>query len=451
MFKWSLLSLYFFIVALVVLFKTNLSLFYVLPLIVSICTLILSKQLTRIKNSFIIYIFYAQFFIKYSLIPLLYDERIIIYHYKEVYFVMILELISIFLTIYFFTKRDSEFNNNKRYKYLIIPKFDLKAKLILCLLFAYLVVNYVGVKTMITFLGSTSNFAIETSSNDDMISEGGYIGLVFTSLRFLVTLLLFSVIYRSKIKKDKNKVIIMLFMSLILSLFIIGTSRFSILQYLMASVCLILYLFPNKKRMISILSVFMLVLVVSISTIYKSIIIQSKNTATIDFNIASYGMLNAYFSGPSNVDTGIGTLISMKNISTFNLIVNDVFKNIPGLTTLSNSDITTTKFFNNTNYKTVFSSEDQIPPLVAFSAAHYSIYLSAFYSILFVWFALYFEKKSLKSKEIILKYIFILFAIKFSFVTMQNFSSIIGSIFSTLIIFTPILLLKNKLNVNRYI
>lgn len=91
--------------------------------------------------------------------------------------------------------------------------------------------------------------------------------------------------------------------------------------------------------------------------------------------LISYDTLNAYFSGPSNIEAGmkVNNYVTTNEISRFQLFVSDVFRNFPLLNTyLSSSEVSSISIFNQIYYGSSIAV-DQIIPFACQSYTFFSI------------------------------------------------------------------------------
>lgn len=434
--KWLFVALVFLLSAIFVLLKTN-SIFFALPnLILSIFTFYNLKKLSE-SISLVLVIIYIQLIVKLILIPILMPNEIVFKNKLDVGLLIAYELIVIIFIIKFFlNRRKTMFYTETS---IAFTQFNSIIIILFLLLALYSYFNLEILIQNISFLGSKSTYLLLQNYEDD---NQGYAGIIFTIFRYLFTIISISYIYTCRLSENK-KLYLILILILFFSLFIIKSSRFSIIYYLLSSTYLLYMIFPKKQKLIAYNTFISIFLIILLSTIFKLYYIQSRNSIDIEFNIVSYEMLNSYFSGPSNVDNGL-TALKNANIDKLKLISSDIIKNVPGLSHLSYENMNTTRIFNNVLYKLYYSSEDQIPPLIIFGYAHSSKILSPIYIALFLFLAFYFEELAHRSISIVHKYLFILISIRFSFVTMSNFSSVIGGVILTILCILPILIATVK-------
>lgn len=106
-------------------------------------------------------------------------------------------------------------------------------------------------------------------------------------------------------------------------------------------------------------------------------------------NLSSFETLNAYFSGPSNSETGIkvSDYVTSKGISRFQLLISDIFRNFPLLNKyLSSTEISSVRIFNQLHYGSSIAMDQIIP----FACQSYTFFGAFFFApeMVLIWIAL---------------------------------------------------------------
>lgn len=105
--------------------------------------------------------------------------------------------------------------------------------------------------------------------------------------------------------------------------------------------------------------------------------------------LLSFGTLNAYFSGPSNVETGIkvSNYVTSNGINRFELLISDIFRNFPLLNKyLSSTEISSVYIFNRLHY----GSGVAIDQIIPFACQSYTFFGIFFFipEMILIWIAL---------------------------------------------------------------
>src|SRR5690606_31984747 len=138
--------------------------------------------------------------------------------------------------------------------------------------------------------------------DNEELQDSGLAGILFTPFKVIVALFLISRVYLSKISYNKKKYFYLIIL-ILASLFIVGTSRLSILQFVFPLLVLVSLILDRKsaKQLITTTAI-ALIPIVFITSIAK---FSRGDTQASSEDIFSTSSMNAYFAGPGNVATGI--------------------------------------------------------------------------------------------------------------------------------------------------
>src|SRR5690606_26383908 len=182
--------------------------------------------------------------------------------------------------------------------------------------------------------------------------------VLFYTILILISIILFSYIY-TKNWKNHYKVFFLFLIIALNSIIIVETSRFSIVLTVLPLFVIIYTVFEKLKKQILLGILILFIPVITITTVAKSF----RPYNNISPSIINANSLNAYFSGPNNVSTGLKLYYSKDNWSRYDFLFNDLFQNVPVISNYTNDNYKTTIFFNEQVYNARFS-QDQIVPLI---------------------------------------------------------------------------------------
>jgi hypothetical protein len=337
-------------------------------------------------------------------------------------FFMILEISSAFivLNIVSFKQNQSFINRTKT----IIPiNNSIFIYGLIIGLFLYIYLS--GYLSMINFIWDLKEYIQKYIIEQDELNDSGFAGILFTPFKVIVALFLVSRVHSSKVSVQKKKYFYLLIIILV-SIFIVGVSRLSMLQFTLPLIILISLILDQKdSRKLIIISTTVLVPIVLVATISKF----TKGNQTISSKeILSASSLNAYFAGPGSIAVGFDAYEELSVNNNFYFLINDMFQNAPLLSNFTLAEYKTNKIFNEKIYGDMLSY-DQIVPLSTSGLFHFGVFGSFFYAAFFLLIALYMERKSHKEIFLGYKYVFISLSITLSMVFMLN----IGSFYFSLI------------------
>lgn len=416
------------------------SLIYLLPLALFILSSVFINIYNDYRDSWVFKIFIVQALIRYPLMSLIYclsvDDASRYHLYSNASIVvMLVELISCFGVLAFFSKRQRNAFNNKSKKININKNYFI---IITMLLVMFVCIFLSGALNEINLVFSLQDY-VDKHVNDELQSKTTIGSILFTSFKSLLALSIVGYIYSINISKNVKS---LLYFSTIVfaSSFIVGLSRFSLVQFTLPLLILITYLISDKESKklvnISLLVIFFAILISSLGKYSRY-----GNEATLEVIFNKY-MINAYFAGPDNIANGLSLFESKYNLNYMYYLLNDTFQNIPLLSKMTLDEFKLNLDYNEHLYGHRYFA-DQIVPLSTSGLFHFGYIGVTFYSCLFLSIALFFERKSYYSFDLFYKYIYISLSISFTYIFMKNMSSFYSSLTAVfLFLFLPLFLVN---------
>lgn len=365
-------------------------------------------------------------------------------------FLSIYELIIIVWLLIIYSKGNENFQERK-----IGPNYFFLNKsgfLIIIIFFVFLISSYI--------LNSTiNNHAIKTIF-DESVTKNISLYLNLNSLNILnrVSFTLFNVIYPIFIflitilffhifkKNNKENFFYFIFIISILSINLIfintTNSKFQIFIYLITYVIIIFNYFKKFNKFIT-----PLIFVILILTFYQIFSLKS------DIPLFRYNsfveilsqMFQAYIPNITNLAVGLNIEISLnQKISS---IIGDLYSTIPFRDTLFGFSGTGHDFGRYWNSeKTGYFLNAQIAPNLSYGVLYLGYLLSPIFSVLMIYFSIYFQKIMMSSKNIFEFSLYCLLSVQLAFsVFMYNYLTFLLEYF---VFFLPIIIMLKILKKN---
>lgn len=418
------------------------SLIYLLPFSLFAFSILFSNLYHDYSSSWVFKIFILQSLVRYPLMAFVYcyDAN---RQYNNLYYpniaivIMVLELMACFVVLFFFSKIQYISFKTKK-DLLTVSDNYFVVFIILMLMFVLILID--GAFKDINLIYSMQDY-VDQHVSGEIKGDVSLGGLLFNAFKALIALTLITYIFKSKSNENVKSVYYFLII-LISSVFIMGLSRFSMVQFSLPLLILITYLVSEKKA--KIIEKYSLI-VILIALFFASIGKYSRygSEANIDVLFNKY-MLNAYFSGPDNINVGVSLFETKYYINNFYYFFNDTLQNIPIL-----SKITIDEFKLNLDYNEYIYGHryyaDQIVPLSSSGLFHFGYMGVFFYSCIFLTVALFFERRSHKSYDLYYKFIYICLSLSFSYVFMKNMSGFYSNLIGIVLFILLPLCLVNML------
>lgn len=407
---------------------TTYTLSILLPLSLGVFLMIFKYRILNFKGSIVLALLLIQAIIRYIIIPVLMSFEVvdftnqgISFYHNEAILLMIVELFVIFLALSISSKKHIKIDilNNKGF--VILP---IKASFLFFILIGFAYIYTTGYFAKVNLIWRLSDFI---ENKGELEETGSLAGVLFYPLRMLLSLYVISVIF-NKVTNKRKQLIYLFAVIGFNSLFIVGTSRFSIIWTILPLLLVIVSIFPYQRKAINIGFLGLIIIVLSITTINKfSHVAESSSSQLVSTNT-----LNAYFSGPGNESLGLDLYYSKSDWERFNFLFSDLFQNVPGLVRYTNDNYKTNVHYNEAVYGHRLWA-DQIVPLSLNGMIHFGAIGPLVYPFIFVLISSFFERKYIKARYIGYKLVYITIAISFALVFTLNIGSIMASLFRNLL------------------
>jgi len=356
---------------------------------------------------------------------------------------MIVELLTIGICIYFFSKIYKLGSGNIELLELENPNKKQKNFLILVALASFLLIILSDTSILNRFSFISIEEGYSHHDRNEQISAGTLSSLALNWFRLLFP------IYWIKICKDlysKTNKIYWAYVSTLVPvlslLFFSGMSRSSILIPALVLCVILGRTFPMIRRKMYTIILSTCVFSVTVLTIFKTF-----NTSSVSEGFSMMDMkwlsntLEAYFGGVYNVAIAIDTRSVFNNDINVHTLLSDLFSSWMGIGALFRDHYSTSEFFNIVFYGGNITL-DQVVPTIGSSYLIFGMLGSMIFTIAFVWLICLFEKMYQKESTIELAYLYGFSTIQCAFNLPGNFSIICSYLLNT---FIPLYLLF-KLN-----
>ncbi|MFJ1472906.1 O-antigen polymerase [Capnocytophaga cynodegmi] len=415
---------------------------FLLPLSFIIVSQIYFKTYDLLRNSFVFNVFIIQAILRYFIIPYKvatggqmtggnseYGETAIL--------IMIFEIFFCFTVFQFISSKQRYAYVNRSQE---IKPLEGSITLYLLIVILALYIFSTGYFSKVNPIWNMGQY-VEKVRAGEGAEDTGFGGILFRPFKLIIAIFCTSLIYKSKRINPERKKYYYLIVIFATSLFIVGTSRLSILHFatpLLVMVTLMISKKSSRKLIIAFISfIIPVILITSIGKFSR----EDKQASTDSFFTPS--SLNAYFAGPGNVAIGIEAYEGLKIKDKPLFFINDLLQNFPGLAKYSSDSYKTNMFFNEKIYGHKLY-QDQIVPLSTSGIFHFGYWGSFIYAPIFLLVALYMERKSYKETFLGYKFVYIAVSFSLSMVFMLNIGSLYSSIVSSfLFIYIPFFVINN--------
>lgn len=295
------------------------------------------------------------------------------YNYlNEAVFLMIYEQLFVFLTLYFTGKREKQKIQHLKIKEeMILKQQGIKpvvCVVLICSLTGILITNpyLIGGLSLIT--------KGEVSSSNINNSASGVVGIIWQAcLAWLY--IYFCTLIKQRADNKKGVILAVVISAIYILLTFIGQqsiSRWYTIISFVAVYFILSKLYPNYKKIIVMCIVIPVVALLVIVSVYKNTDYLSTNTSFSKSILLLFDSkkLEAYFSGPVNVNNAIGLYIEhWGGISSLPI---DVVNNMPVVNHWFDTSTATVNLYNRYIGRFWNGSGDQIIPLVGQSIIYFS-------------------------------------------------------------------------------
>lgn len=395
-----------------------------------------------LKRSYVYYIFYFQAIIRYSIIPLgiaLGDKFTNGFTSLNGSLAVLFMIIELFFIWVVFLSQNHKYKRTHISNKLILVRKN--GWLYIFILLMFFVVFLSGYFYKVNLIWSLANY-VEDVTQENTEEVGTIGGLLFNPLKVAIMLIAASWILGSKLSKRSKLISLILIMGLA-SMFIVGISRLSIVAFILPFYFILHGIFDKKNiKIINTVLLLLMVPVIVITSIAKFSRPSKAVTTETIFNTNSY---NAYFAGVGNVAAGIDAHEKLTNKNYVLFFFNDILQNVPILSKLTIDNYKSNFIY---NYEIYGHSlwQTQIVPLNIAGLFHFDILGIGLYSALFLWIAFFFEKKALNENYLPYKFVFFAIMLSVSMIFMLNIGSMVVTIIRSILFTYLPFYLSNKLN-----
>lgn len=265
----------------------------------------------------------------------------------------------------------------------------------------------------------------------------------------ILTLTIINIIYKYYSSSERFIFVLLSILTVfIISSFIIGTSRFSVVLPLVTSLYVIYIVFSKYKKQIAIISICIVLFTVLSTSILKASTISSEEATITDFLVELNSNLQLYFSGVSNVAIAVQT----SNIYTsynYESIISDTLRSVVLVNSFFKSSSSALVDFNVVFYNGGLA-RDQILPMIGQGYLYFGFFLSPLFSIMTLILLMYFDSKTIKTSSIMYKYIYAYISLKFGLFMMTNITNLLSFLTNYFLILFIIFYINDKLTKYNY-
>lgn len=270
------------------------------------------------------------------------------------------------------------------------------------------------------------SFILTTDTLKSKYIEGidNSVQLLFVQLGHLI--LIASIIHISyKFFSKKSETLGLLFaliLTAFFSMFIVGTSRSSVILPLTTSLLLLGDIYYKYKKKLYLISGFFIVFIILLTSKLKADTINSNVSSSFIESI--HYQLQVYFSGFMN----IAYALDSRNLYTsfqFSSILADIFRSVAYFGSLLHAKVSAFDVFNIRIYNGGLE-RDQILPMIGQGYLYFGPIFSPLFIVLTLYIVIKLENIYTKSSSIIIKFSLLICIVKFSLYQMSNFTIILS-------------------------
>lgn len=414
--------------------------FYVLPIALLLFSVMESAVLSTMRKSYVYFIFYFQALIRYCVVPMGMATGVTLLAHGSsssiniAIYVMCVELVLIFFV---FIYQNYKISHLKEPTKIILANGNYPIYFFIALFF--LIVATSGFLGKVNFIWNLNDYVQHAVVEGEEIESSSIGALLFIPLKVMLLLVTASWILKSN--RIKNKPIYLILIMAVSSLFIVGTSRLSILTFILPFYLLLNSIVGKKARTLINIGLASVVLpVILITSVAK--FSRSENVATTEA-VVNVNSLNAYFAGPGNIAVGIDAFEDQERKEYGLFFLNDLFQNVPIASKFTVSEYKSNMVFNKEIYGHALW-QTQIVPLSIAGLFHFDVFGFGIYCSIFLALAFYFEKKARMESYLPYKYVFFSITLTLSLVFMLNIGSMVVTVIRSLVfVYLPFYIVRN--------
>lgn len=376
-------------------------------------------------------------FVRYFIIPIIviFQNSSEFIMDNNIIFIMIFELLASHITILLYYKRVKFINKKRRMDYQ-----EKLAEEAICnnnykninstkiIKISVSIIYIVGIVLLIRYPAIIKNYFSFSFTSKTYIGFNGLYSIIIDIFFFLLMVEMLIRVKRLIVLSVNTKLILSVIVCVIYtngqSITSIVVSRWSLVTCIIVSIVFLLTLYPEKKKILITCTALVIPFILVYGTIVKHMLWQ--NGSEIGFYDAivrsfSYNSINAYFSGPMNITTGL-KMLQNNNLPNLKIILSDIFANFPFINHFVDPMYTTPGLYNYSYYGS-YISKDQICPIIIQLYLYFGILSPIAYSLL-VYLGLHSYSKIEHTNSFILKNIYIIVSIYCSLILCININII---------------------------
>lgn len=326
----------------------------------------------------------------------------------------------------------------------------------------YLVIISLGIITIILIPETIADYRF-IFNQDNLTSNirvdfplSGIFKTVVNFSRYALVLLVINICYKRNLTNRSNFNIIISFIAILLnSLYISNLSRISALIPIVTFSILLMFIYntDKDKRFISKI----IIIIITCILFYLSFVkFFGEGRGNIDnsTSISWWGdTLNTYFMGVKEIAIGIKAIPFFDNIYgilKLDLLINDAFSQVIGLSNFTNSYLNSTYIYNIVYFGSNISIS-QIVPNICEGIYYFGKLFAPLWTSIFIYLTYTLENKIYSSKFIDIKFVYVYASIYSGMVLMINSSMIISNIANVSILFYIIACINKRIIISRKI
>ncbi|MGQ3376825.1 hypothetical protein ACT6P6_02055 [Priestia endophytica] len=319
---------------------------------------------------------------------------------------MVFEYFTVFLVLSIFCRKFSSRFMDSSFMELRIPSKIYRAtKLVLWVVTLYILMSIFLYPNILNnykfFVFLSEEQSINWYRNYNIAQETVPIFIFYTStwaINIVKNIWILILILKLSKKKKKGMNLVFSVGVIVLNALISSGDTAYSLYFSLAFLIILVYLYPNKKRVI-LLFTCILVLVVAVLGLLSLALGSAKSSVSPLFNISN--TLQAYFNGPINV----AAALMIDGVRGHSLIIADFFTSLPLLRTFFMDMTNSTAVFNQIMYG-MNSAGGQILPSISLGKLYFGYLLSPLLSCLFTYYAMKYSYKAFTDNRLPYKFLY---------------------------------------------
>lgn len=382
--------------------------------------------------------------------PVFYEIEVLPSSNSFAIFLILIEMISIFLIIAFFSKKfyEKKYGKKEDEKQEVKEKccnikFEKKHMGIVLTLFTILSLFIFLIYPNSFFPKSIIVFKGDFIPNENAIDSIKVIANAFKTIIMVILINNFICEFQ-----DKKKIKYVIYSYLIILIYILlntSTSRLTMVLPIMLFVLVTNKIFEGKGKLLLILVITILITSISSITLYKSSWRFDSNATIFEIFTTAIGDIQEYTSYIRPVAIGIETTEKFDKEISMKTFLNDIFGSIPIVSHCINQKDRINIYYN--TYALNLKNTSQIIPMLITSSAYFSKLFCWLFTDVFVVLLMFFDSRKTKN-NFMSKYMSLYLSFVFAFVLFSNVQTLVGNIFVNYLPVVCLMYLDNKIVMN---